>query len=387
MNFVKSSQKQVNKASRTVKNAMKEPSGRRLAVNFLILSVNLLIIILYFALARATIVLAPTEEEFKHRLAIPITADGRTNSAAVSGKMNEATVNLEQTFAATGAKEIDTPAVGEITVYNTTANRPQPLVATTQFVNEAGQIIRIKETMSVSPGQIITAAAYADKAGKVGEVEPGRFQILKLKGARDQIYGAVRERFTGGVKSVKIVSADDLTRARAEMEQKLKLLAQEKLSASQGKISPDDITLNITRYDAAAKADDARDNFTVKAEATAKTFTYDKEAAKKIIKADLANNLPLDKTLIEVVDDSFVATPDADTSDKTLNAAITARLRAQIPSEVLNNKKALSGLNRDEVRDYFAKVSGVKKVDVRLWPFWVRSVPKSEKHIKIEVIR
>lgn len=384
MDLLKSSQKKVDKASRTVKNAMKERSGRRLAVNFLILSVNLLIIILYFALARATIVLTPAEEEFKHQLAISV-ADGQTNSSAVSGTMNETTVNLEQTFAATGTKEVEAQAAGEVIVYNTTSNRAQPLVATTQFVNEASQIVRIREGLTIAAGQTMTVAAYADKAGKAGEVEPGRFQILKLKGARNQIYGVVRERFTGGVKSVKIVSADDLTRARAEMEQKFKLLAQEKLSVGQEKISPEDITLNITRYDASTKAGQPADNFTVKAEATAKTFTYDKEAAKEIIKADLANNLPPDKTLIEVVDDSFVATPDPDTSDKTLNAAITARLRAQIPNDVINNKKALSGLSRDEVRAYFTKIAGVKKVAVQFWPFWVRSVPKSENHIKIEV--
>lgn len=385
MDIFKSTQKQVNKASRTIKNAMKEPSGRRLAVNFLILTVNLVIIILYFALAQATVVLTPAEEEFKHQLAISL-ANGQTDTAvatAVAGKTSETTVNLEQTFAATGVKEIEAAATGEIIVYNTTASRPQSLVATTQFVNDSGQIVRIKEAVSVNPGQTATVAAYADKAGKIGEVEPGKFQVLKLKNARDQIYGLVKERFTGGAKSVKTVSADDLTRARAEMEQKLKLLAQEKLSAGQDKISSDDISVKITRYDASAKAGDTADNFTVKTEARASIFVFDKEAAKEIIKTDLTNKLPPDKTLLEVDENSFSAAPDA--SNQTLNAAITARLLSQIPTEALNNKKALAGLSRDQVKAYFAKVAGVKKVDVRLWPFWVRSVPKSESHIKIEV--
>lgn len=384
MDLLKSSQKKIDKVSRTIKNAMKEQSGRRLAINFLILTVNLVIIILYFALAQATVVLTPADEKFKHQLAISL-ANGQTDTdaAAVAGKISETTASLEQTFAATGIKEIEAAATGEIIVYNATTNRQQPLVATTQFVNDAGQIIRIKEAVAVNPGQTITVAAYADQAGRKGEVEPGKFQVLKLKNARDQIYGKVLERFTGGVKSVKIASADDLTRARAEMEQKLKLLGQEKLSASQGKIGPDDITLNITRYDASAKAGDAAENFTVKTEAEAKTFVFDKEAAKEIIKADLEKNLPPDKTLIAVDDNSFTAAPDE--SGQTLNAAITARLLSQIPAEALNNKNALAGLNRDEVKAYFAKISGVKKVDVQFWPFWVRSVPKSENHIKIEV--
>lgn len=386
MDFIKSSQKKVDKASRTIKNAMKEQSGRRLAVNFLILSLNLLIIILYFALSQAKIILEPAVEEFKHALTINMAADGQTSgdSITVAGKIASTTAALEQSFPATGIKEVEAPAVGEIVIYNTTTNRQQPLVATTQFVNDAGQIVRLKETVTVNPGQTITAAAYADKAGRTGEVEPGRFQILKLKGARDQIYGLVKERFTGGVKTIRIVSNDDLSRARAEMEQKLKLLGQEKLSAGQDKINSNEININITLYRPSAKAGERAENFIVKTEAEAKIFVFDKEAAKEIIKNNLMKNLPPDKTLIEVDDNSFTAAPDA--SGQTLNAAITARLLAQLPTSVFD-KKAIVGLSREQVKNYFTRQPGVKKVFVEFWPFWVRSVPKSESHIKIEIIK
>jgi len=46
-------------------------------------------------------------------------------------------------------------------------------------------------------------------------------------------------------------------------------------------------------------------------------------------------------------------------------------------------KKTIIGKNRKELDEIFENNSGIKEVEVKLWPLWIRKVPNSLKKINV----
>lgn len=402
MSLIKSTQKKIARGTTALTRVMALKSYRKLAVNFLILTVNLVIIILYFTLSSATIIIIPEQEELTHQLQIPISAQGATPAGGqgsalggkettsgsdqpqtVPGQTAQTEVKYSQTFAISADTDEPAQASGEVTVHNTTASRRQTLVAQTQFASADGVIVRLKKTIEVGPGQTVTAAAYADQPGPSGEVGPGRFEIVKLKSDKDKIYGQVAAKFTGGTVRTKFLTIDVYQKAQTEIEQKLKDLAQEKLRAEYPNAKTEDIAISVNNFTSDAKVGDKNiDKFTLAAAARARLVVYDADAARQIIREDLAKTLPPNKIIARVNDQSFTAQPDPDGTN--LNASITAAVMPKLPAAVFE-KKDIVGLNRDELKKHFRKITGINDIEVKFSPFWVRSVPNLQDHVEIEI--
>ena len=383
MSFIQSTQKKIEKSTKKLSKAITLKSYRKLAINFLILAVNLIIIILYFTLSQAKIIIVPEQEAFAHKLQIPIKEIIAAGDKAVSGRVVEQEVATTETFSIDSASEVPSVAEGQITIHNKTAARNQQLVAKTQFSSESGIIVRLKEGVTVKAGESVTAAAYADQAGKDGEVEPGKFEIVKLKSDKDKIYGEVTAKFTGGTKAINIVSQETMDKATSETENKLKELAADKLAALAPEADKENIVISVISLKPSAQVGDTDiPSFTIEAAAVGRAIIFDQEAAKSIIKQDLAESIPVNKIVSRIDEGSFAARPDA--SATYLDASIDATLIPKF-SDAVFNKKDIMGLNRDEVRKYFRKITGIDNVDVKFSPFWVRSVPNLEDHVDIEI--
>lgn len=374
MSLIKSTQKKVAKSAQALTAAMTLKSYRKLAVNFLILTVNLVIIILYFTLSEAKITITPKKELVTHQLQIPL--------SDVQGQTVQTDLKYSQTFGMGESTGEPAQATGQVMLINTT-NHSQTLVATTQLGNQAGTIIRLKDRVELAAGAKITTQAYADQPGPAGEVEPARFQIIKLRDAKDKIYGEVAAKFTGGTVRSKSLTDGAYQKARAEIEEKLKTLTQEKLQTQYPDATAEAITVKINNLASDVKVGEKnKDKFTLSAEATGSLLIYDTAAARDIIKADLAKTIPPNKIVSSFDDKSF--TSELDQDGKNLNASITARVQPKLADAVFE-KKDIIGLNREEIRAKFAKITGIEGVEVKFSPFWVRSVPNLQDHVDIEI--
>lgn len=386
MNLIKSSQKKVSKATKTLSEAMSLKSYRKLVINFLILSVNLVIIILYFTLSKATILIIPKKEKITHQISIPIkeTINDDEKDTAIQGRKIEIPLSLTKDFIVSETQENPAVAQGQITLYNKT-NHSQKLVKTTQLKNQNNNIIRLSDNIDLAPGASVTIGAYADQPGKVGEVGAGRFQIVKLRDAVDKIYGEVTKPFTGGTVAVKILSQKDLDKAKIDVTADLKTLGLQKIKEQVADINENNLTVEIISLTPSAKIGDTNiDKFTVKAEGKASAFFFDAQAALDLIKNDLKNSTPPNKIITSINDSSFTGKVISTDNNISLDASIAAQTLPQLSDAVLD-KKAIFGLNKNEVEAYFKKITGIDGIIVKFSPFWVRSVPNIEDHVEIEI--
>ncbi|MBI4122648.1 MAG: hypothetical protein HY462_01485, partial [Parcubacteria group bacterium] len=370
MNFLKTTQKQIEKTAKTLTKAIKLKSYRKLAVNFLILTANLLIIILYFTLSEATIAIVPMKETFTHATNL--------DPLAVSGELVTVDVSHEQMFPVTGGQEVLGQARGQLTITNAVGNRNQTFVANTRFKNDAGVEVKIEKQVALAPGARTTVSAYASKEGKEGEVstDAGRFQVVALPYLKDQIYAEVTTPFTGGVRTVAVLTQEIYDSARNEVEQALRESAAKQISDIPEGSAP---AVAITTLESSAKPNDTDvSQFTLIARGTASVFKYDTARAREIVAQELVKAIPPDKLFVSVDDASYAATmsPDA----KTISASMSAQIQPKLPDTALSQEEIV-GMNREEVREYFQKITGISDVEVRFWPFWVRSVPNLTDHV------
>ncbi|MEK7125448.1 MAG: hypothetical protein AAB880_00885, partial [Patescibacteria group bacterium] len=348
MNLIKTSQKKIAKSAKTLGAAMSLKSYRKLAINFLILTVNLVIIVLYFTLSQATISIIPKKEKIKHEASIPL--------LDINGRTATTTVEIAKKITVQAGIEVPAQARGQVTIYNKTAARNQQLISTTRLSSPNGIIIRLAEGITIKPGEAKIVNAYADIPGPEGEVAPGQFEIVALKSDKDKIYGEVTAAFTGGTTLSRAVSQATLDKAKAELEIALRKLALAKLQESEPGITEKDIAINITEFTASAKIGAEASEFTAQAKAEAKALVYDASAAEEYLVKNLTASLTPNKILARVDSKTFTATPNAQGTE--LSASIEAYLQPKMP-EAIFDKKAIIGLNQKEVETYFKKITGI----------------------------
>lgn len=386
MDLVEKTQKKVESSKKKLSKTIELKSYRKLAVNFLILTVNLIIIILYFSLSQAKIMIVPAKEEVEHSITIPIKEQVSLTDKelAVAGNITNIDVQDSKNFPVKSASSVPKTAKGMITIFNTTSNKNQTFVKNTRFQNQASIEIKIDKQIRIAPKSSIEVSAYASEPGISGEVKTtdGKFQVAALPYLKDKIYAEVSQDFIGGSVDVKVVSPSVFNNAKDSIESSLIDKAYETLSQTNSNIEKDSLIVEITNLESDANPGDENiENFTLSAKAKVSYFTYDSKRAEEIIKQELLKKIPPDKILI-----GFTEGPSLSISDDSVNvlASAKASIQRKIPEAALNQEDIV-GMNEDEVREHFTRITGIRDVKINFWPFWVRSVPNLTDHVDIEI--
>ncbi len=388
MDIVKKTQKKVEKSKKKLAKTIELKSYKKLAVNFLILSINLIIIIIYFSFSQAIVVIIPSKNEISHNIELPIVTDGDAENddsgLSIPGQIAEIEVSVSETFTIDSTTEVPSTAEGTLTILNTTKDRTQTFVKNTRFVNEEGVELKIKSKVDLAPGKSITTAAYASLEGDQGNVSEGRFQVAALPYLKDSIYAEPVEPFTGGTINIKAVTIDAYNSAKDEVENKLSDKAWEMLSEAYSDLGQrENMTLEVAELQSSANPGDKNiEEFIINAEAIASVFSYNEKRAKEIIKQQIIKRIPADMVLVNFIEDSY--TVEFNPEQKIVTASIDAKTQPKI-SEFALNKEDIIGMNQEEVREHFTKITGIEDVEIKFSPFWVRSVPNLKDHVDIEI--
>ena len=322
------------------------------------------------------------------------------NRAIIPGNLFTLKVNETQDFLSTGQGKDEKKAKGIITIYNNYSTSPQILVATTRFETPDHKIFRL-DSRIVIPGSTtknrelvqstIDVKVTADKSGTNYNIEACnlpdcQFTIPGFEGTSkfDGFYGVSPKAMTGGaLASVPLVTSEDFKEAVDIIVEKYKDSINQDL---ENKIPKEPKVLKVlqgaksgiklTNLSSDANVGDHRKNFSVSAEVEIKVIAFDEdniiEYIQKILEKDRDENYDYcQKPELEYLE------LKTDFSKGTMRMSVKTNQVVCHKLSLEEIKQLVVGKDKEELNQIFEANPGIKDVEVKLWPLWIRKVPNS----------
>ena len=362
---------------------------RTIAVTFLILTIVLLGVVIFFTSKKATIVIAAKSDNKNINLSIDVAEAAGVGS--LSGVITSTEFYWAEKYYPTGNKTTDDIAVGEVILYNE-SSADQPLVQTTRLLSANKILFRLSEGVIVPAKGQINAKVYADQKGVGGNITSSAFTIPGLSDDQQKlIYAKSVQTMAGGVKQVGALTSDDLQTAKNSYAAKVKqaflvssssFLADDKLKNKEKIVyAKNDAVKNDKKIGEEIK------EFSLSGTSTIVVVYYDKTELQSITSKELAKKVDTESEQILAIDKS----PQVSLISYDLSKSVA---RLSVYQDILvtldaNGAKLAAinffGKSKDEIERHILGLSHVVSVDVKFSPSWMGTAPSVTDKIKVIV--
>ena len=363
----------------------------------------------YLILAKAEIEIWPETEVLNLETKLTVDKEAKEPDIAakiIPGEIFQKEIILAEVFQSSGKVLKEEKAEGIIRIYNNYSTFPQILVAVTRFVSSDGKVFRtpVKVTIpggNYEKGKFITGEidirVIADQPGPEYNIDSSSFSIPGFAGTDryTKFYGKSFQPMAGGFQEeVSKVTKEDLIRAEDLLTKQVKKECEEllknELQAGEisskfnyflGELQNSEI---IEKLSLVAPEEEVKE-FKFQVKAKCETLLFQKEHLKDFAKESIAEQIVQEKKLAEesLKIDYFPETVNLDSGKIIFSLNISAKIYSEI--DVDNFKNALIGKSLPETKIFLENQPGITKVNVKLWPFWVRKVPEDFNKIKINI--
>lgn len=379
------------------------------AVVILLLGAGLVYVLDYY-LPEATVTLFAEKQSIDRDVTLVADPNATTvneKTLTIPATAVSATVSKTETFEASGSKDVGTKGGGTITIFNK-SNSDKSFNAGTVIASDGKQFlldstvtveaatvetsmdpITLETTTKSSPGTASVEVTAADIGSEYNLDAKSTFTIAKFDSST---YSARNEEaFTGGSKkTVKIVTADDLTKALDSVESALEDEAEASLKTKVPKgqeLLKGAVEQEVSTKQYSQAAGDQADSFSLTLEITSKGLAVSQDDIKSLLNTEVATKVPEGYELDaenSAIDTNVLST------DNDGSVQLTATYRAPVIPVVDADelRKAIAGKQPSAVEDYLKHQPNLNGYDIVIspklpGPFY--HLPKMESKIKVEV--
>jgi len=372
-------------------NITKKPSNfySKLVSFFLFLTVIAILVILHFALAKVNIKLYSNLETKEASVLITMKPEDNLEIASdeILGKI--ITTELELSASVDSSQELTNSARagGYVTIYNN-YSKNQALIKTTRLLTPDNKLFRITEGVTVPAGGQVEVWAEADQDGQEFVTDPTTFIIPGLwEGLQELIYAESLD----GMKLQSIpgfkVSEENIEAAKEKIKQDateqslitINNLVGENLAIDESRLKMEFETLESSELGSSSKETTVREKVTVYG------LVFDKEDLLQAAHEKFSKELDNAQAIVNFEENNFTYNILETNLDK--NEAIIEVITTVTVSSGENtwdiDKDQLIGLDEAHLREYLQQFNP-EKIEIKFFPFWVKTVPKLKDHIIIE---
>lgn len=369
---------------------------------FLLLVIAMAGIVINYTLARATIVIHPKIEKRSTEIHLIVDAKAPKPNLAnlvLPGKIIESLGEITQDAQAVSTRRVEDFGKGTVKIKN--------IWKKDFFLQTGAQLIQGESPESVGNGQKniflldhevnvpangeIEASVTAKNKGLVGNIPPGKFYFLRMsKWNRERIWAENEGDFFGGEIETHVVTESDINLAIQQTAEALGKQELEKMKAgisSEEKISPGLTRVEILESRAGVAPETMTDNFQVFVRGKVASIVYSEKNLKAMALEKLENQVGANQEIASIDENSirYELSDISNTDGKAeVKAIVPAILMSKLPSKILD-KKGIIGYNESALRERYAKFPEVDSIDVKFFPFWIKSVPSFESQINFDV--
>lgn len=352
-----------------------------------------LVVVLYFSFSSAKVTVTP--KAVRQEVSFQATVDQNPNLdprkiETISGRIISKESDGSKEIGDIGTKTIEEKATGTVTLINSTSNS-QPLLATTQLINADGIKFRTNSRVVVPANGSVSVGVTADQPGASGNIEPGRFTIIKLwKGLQNQIYGESSEAMTGGTREVEVVTDEDVENAKNELAAELydSLIADIKSEVSEGeKLLDDAIRKEVIEFSSSVEPGEETNSFSITEKVRVTAVVFDEESLLELAVSKLRTEIAEGRDIASQKTDDLsytVSDYDINTGTAELDVDFNAITILKLSNEIFDESK-IFGFTQEEATEYFLQYPDIEKVDVRLSPPWNTKIPNIEDKVDITI--
>lgn len=386
----------------------KKTAGSRKGLIFSFILLILLGVFSYLTLSKAEIDLWPETKALSLGKELIVSRKAEqvdVLSGVIPAQVFQKEKQLTSVFQSSGETLKEEKAKGFLTVYNAYSTSPQILVATTRFVSAEGKVFRTPVMVTVPggtyeggkliPGEV-SIEVVADQPGPDYNINPSIFSIPGFAGTDryTKFYGRSFESMTGGLREERAVvtkedfdEAEKLLSEQAERECEellVRELQSEEVSSKFHYFANESLT-KITEKFSLATVGEESEEFKFQVKASCETLLFQKEDLLSFVKDSVVSQIPQGYELYEesLKTDYALQTIDLEAGEIVLSLSISAKAYSEI--DISNFKNALSDKSLLETKLFLESQPNITKVNVRLWPFWVRNVPEDLDKIEVNI--
>lgn len=373
------------------KNTRVTEGYKKMILGFVIITVLLVALILYFSASKAIIKITPKVTTVETDFSADVVTDGAGAAGEVlQGILYETEVEGALEGEATGTKTVGGGMLGKVILINK-RTEPQTLVKTTRLLSQTGILLRLSDRVVIPANGQIEANVYADDPSAFTELPPATFKIPGLwEGLQDKVYAESKVTLKSVGDSVKVIKAIDIARTKDALTENLYEKAIEQFTAQLP--NKDYTTIVVSKKVSGEKVSDEvdaqRDKFTVNLKMKVTLIGLDQKKIIDLAGARLQSVVGAGQELLNLDMDKLSYTVQSyDEVKKTANikAHVVGSSVIKEENEILNKEK-LAGLSKKGVELYLANFNEIEKAEVELSPFWVREVPSLKDHVVISII-
>jgi hypothetical protein len=326
-------------------------------------------------------------------------------SGVIPAQVFQKEKQLTSVFQSSGKTLKEEKAKGLLTVYNAYSTSPQILVATTRFVSAEGKVFRTPVMVTVPggtyeggkliPGEV-SIEVVADQPGPDYNINPSIFSIPGFAGTDKytKFYGRSFESMTGGLREERaVVTKEDFDEAEKLLSEQAKKeceellvreLQSEEVSSKFHYFANESLT-EITEKFSLATVGEESEEFKFQVRADCETLLFQKEDLLSFVKDSVISQISQGYELYEesLTTDYALQAIDLEAGEIVLSLDISAKAYSEI--DISGFKDALSGKSLLETKLFLESQPNITKVNVRLWPFWVRNVPEDLDKIEVNI--
>ncbi len=367
---------------------------KRIAVGFSVLVFIILLVVLYFALVKATISIALNEQVINDQVVIAVydrPQDFSLPAKSVRGLVKTVAVEQSKLYQVSGHDVIGEEVVGQITLYNK-YNKSQPLVASTRLLSASGKLYRLKNSVTVPAGGQVVADVYADQAKPEMAVGAELFTIPGLwEGLQDKIYGQSLE---GAIKYQqklrRIIAQDDIDKALADLKQVLKDKVKADFDNTYNDYdykfyNLDELNL---KFAVSGKVGEERDQLPVSMSGTVEVIAFNSDQAQDLAKLSSAAKLPAGQDLLDLDTSNLkyeLTKFDPNMVMAEVNMTYDVKARANNKNEIVDKNKII-GLSEDQLKQYLSNIKDIRTYNIEFYPAFIKQVPRLTDRIEVKVV-
>ncbi|MFA6190194.1 MAG: hypothetical protein WC711_01620 [Candidatus Staskawiczbacteria bacterium] len=361
-------------------------------------------IYLFFKLPKADITIWPKVETLSFQQTI--VADKNVNTVdylknIIPATYFQATKTVAQDFPATGNATNEGQAHGTITIYNK-YDPPKSFTFKegTRFMSDSGKLFiapqkivipaATKSGSKIKPGTVNVEVRAVD-GGTAYNIAPSNFSVPGLKGTAYyySVYASSTSDMTGGYEGkVKKVTDDDIQEAKNVLIEKATLDSVDdvkKQISSEYILLDSAILSNAVDASTKTKSGTVTENFNYSATVETSALAFKKSDLDKFINDYVVSKIPAGKTILEGSSNADYSSNLVDISGG--KATLNLNISSSIYQDIDRNNLILSllGENDNQIRQIINNNLGdqVSKVEIKFWPFWVKSAPKNQKTVNV----